>query len=182
MNYRNIISYLSKGLKKKSQILPYVNSIIFEPRGDGRSFTMSFFVPSMNENVQFGILGIDKNFINFLKSPFAPKSSLIPEKAYGYFKDKVLIPSDKMSKKVGDQILQNLKILMNGDKNQIDKYMMDGFNNLELPTIVDLSNLQRNSERNELIGSYKKYLSQSVGRSSEAIPHMASISFRETSK
>lgn len=182
MNYRLYIQESAKKLTKKSQISSHFKDIIFEPRGDGRSFSMSYFVPSMNENVQFATLSIDKNFINFLKSSLAPRDAWDAQSAYWYLREGVLTISDKIAPKVYDQISKNLKVLQGGDKNQINNLMMTGDMNLELPVVADTSHRMRNSAFNQFMEAYRKYLQQGVGRSSEAVPRLAKqinlISFR----
>jgi hypothetical protein len=181
MNYRQHIKEASRKLLRKSQITPHFKSIIFEPRGDGRSFSMSYFVPELNENVQFGILSVDKSFMDFLRSQFAPKDAWDPQSAFWYLREGVLTISDKVPQRVYEQISQNLKVLMSGDKQKINNLIMTGDTRLELPVVPDTSHRMRNSAYNQLIDAYKKYTQQGAGRSSEAIPHLASlkISFRD---
>jgi hypothetical protein len=143
---------------------------------------MSYFVPELNENVKFGNLSIDKNFMNFLKSQFAPKDAWDAQNAFWYLREGVLVISDKISQRVYDQISQNLKTLMSGDKQKINNLIMTGDMNLELPVVPDTSHRMRNNSYNQLMESYRRYLQQGVGRSSEAIPRLAKqiniISFR----
>jgi hypothetical protein len=136
---------------------------------------MSYFVPELNENVQFGILSIDKRFMDFLKSPLAPKDAWDPQSAFWYLREGVLTISENISQKVYEQMSQNLKTLMSGDKQKINNLIMTGDMRLDLPVVPDTTHRMRNSAYNQLMDAYRKYLQQGVGRSSEAIPHLASL-------
>lgn len=170
-------------LLRIAQIIPNIHQIIFEPRGDGRSFNMLFHVQSMNENVQFGILAIPKDFAAFLKSGDAPKTAWGVDKAYWFLADHVLDIDRQTSSKEYGSISNNLKLLQSGDKNQINNFINTGYPNAILNTVVDTDTRTRNNEHNQFVSSYMQWKRGQQGQS-QAIPHMAKqksniISFRD---
>ncbi len=160
-------------LRRIAQIIPNIHNIIFEPRGDGRSFNMLWHVQSMNENVQFGVLAIPPDFIKFLKSGSAPKSAWSPEQSYWYLTDNVLDIDTKISEKEYRVVSDNLKVLQSGDKNAINNFINTGYPKVVVNTVVDTDYRTRNQEHNSFVSGYINWKRGQAGQG-VAVPHMAS--------
>lgn len=172
-------------LRRIAQIIPNISQIIFEPRGDGRSFNMLWHVPSMNENIQFGVLAIPKDFISFLKSGSAPKSAWSADAAYWYLTDNVLDIDRQTSEKEYKTVASNLQILQSGDANKINNFINTGYPKVIINTVVDTDYRTRNQEHNNFVSGFMNWKRGQQGQS-QAIPHMAKrtrslqkISFRK---
>ncbi len=159
-------------IRRIAQIIPNIHNIIFEPRGDGRSFNMLWHVQSMNENIQFGVLSIPKEFLAFLKSGSAPKSAWSPEQAYWYLTDNVLDIDRRTSEKEYQAVSKNLQILQRGDKNEINNFLNTGYPKAVINTVVDTDYRTRNQEHNNFVSGFIQWQRGQQGHS-QAIPHMA---------
>lgn len=173
-------------LRRIAQIIPNISKIIFEPRGDGRSFNMLWHVQSMNENIQFGVLAIPADFIKFLKSGSAPRSAWSPDAAYWYLTDGVLDIDSQISEKEYKVVSNNLRVLQSEDKAQINNFINTGFPKVVINTVVDTDYRTRNQEHNNFVQGFMNWKRGQQGQS-QAIPHMAKrnrslqkISFRKT--
>jgi len=167
--YREILAQF----RRKAQIIPNIHNIVFEPRGDGRSFNMYWHVQSMNENVQFGVLAIPADFIKFLKSGAAPRSAWSPENAYWYLTDNVLDIDRKTSEKEYKAIENNLKIVQSGDENAINNFINTGYPKAVVNTVVDTDYKTRNQQHNAFVQGFINWKRAQSGQG-VAIPHMAS--------
>lgn len=166
--YRELITKI----RRIAQIIPNISKIVFEPRGDGRSFNMYWHVPSMNENVQFGVLFIPADFVKFLKSGSAPKSAWSPDNAYWYLTDGVLDIDRQTTGKEYQTIENNLKILQSGDQNAINNFINTGYPKAAFKTVVDKDYKTRNQEHNNFVFGFINWQRGQQGQS-QAIPHMA---------
>ena len=170
----NSIDYRQQISKRRrlAQLIPNLSNIVFEPRGDGRSFNMLWYVGSMNENVQFGVLALPKDFISFLKSGFAPRDAWGADNAYYYLSDHVLDIDRQTSEKEYNTVSNNLKILQAGDPTQINNFIHSGFPKAVVSTVVDTDAKTRNTAHNNIIARYVQWKRGNQGVS-QAVPYMA---------
>ena len=167
--YRTLISKL----RRLAQILPNIDKIIFELRSDGKSFDMLLQVPSMKENVKFGVLNIPNDFIKFLKSPNAPTDKHSPDKAYLYLADNHILDIDvSTSLKEYKTITNSINLLKSGDVKKINEFIFSGFDNVSVNTKVDTDTIPRNQKHNEFISSFMNWKRSMEGKG-VSVPHMA---------
>ena len=150
--------------------------VIFAPKGDGYSFNMIASVPHLNETIKFGELQIDKDFIEFLKSPFAPEGHESPDRAWLYFRSHDLDITDPSTYAI---LTSNLETIISGDTKKIDEFINRGVNNASLKVSLDEGEVPDSPKHEELTQAFNDWKEKGKGRVSEPIPHLAN---KKTSK
>lgn len=167
-------------LLKKSNITQNLDKIKFRKNTGGQNlFDMIWLNTHLNEEIRFGILEIDKKFLEFLRSGEAPQGSHSADEAYLYLKtDDLDFDRGRATQEQYDIVKNNLLTAQGDDFYAINKMLNTGTDK----TFVKM-NLDTN-KKNALVSSFEAWLKTGRGLKSEPIPHLAKIknkkiSFRE---
>ncbi len=165
-------------LLKKSSITQNADKIVFKRNpASPSSFSMLWPNASLGEDIRFGILEIDAQFLEFLNSGEAPPNARSADQAYEYMKEDALeFDRGKATQEQYDDVRNNLLIAQGEDFYDINRMLNNGDDKVFVKMMLD------EGRKTELVTAFRKWKETGQGLKSELVPFLAKLQIKKISK